>query len=257
MYVQGFGSALSLVMVVVTCSLCVAIPGLVIVNAWLVNKSIGGGMACCLMIGLVGVFGMIMGNWGKPASFILLALLLLACALSPRVAARWEKAGLARLDNEDIRKYQLALEHDPRNAAAHSYLAQIYLKQKRYDDAIEHFQLSLAAYAESPKDRHLLQRAIDEKQRAEAEGPVCATCGAINPPGAKTCGACDQVLKEPGFLRWLVQPENLKHVARTSVVACVLVTLVGATLSSLPAGVGVSLLFVTMTGAAAYLWFRL
>ncbi|NCO90279.1 MAG: hypothetical protein COZ06_12240 [Armatimonadetes bacterium CG_4_10_14_3_um_filter_66_18] len=257
MYAQGFGSAIFLAIAIATCCLCMAIPGLVLVNAWLVNKSIGGGTALCLMVALGGMFGMIIGNWGKPVSFVLLALLLLSCALSPWVAARLDKAGLARLDNEDMRKYQLALQHDPKNAAAHSFLAQLYLKQKRYDDAIEHFQLSLEAYAESPKDRHLLQRAIDEKQRAEAEGPVCAICGAINPPGAKTCGACDQLFKEPGFLHWLVQPENLKPVVRTSIAACVLVMLVGSVLSSLPRGVGVSLLFMTLTGAAGYLWVRL
>lgn len=251
------GSAFLSVAAIVMSSLCVGIPILVVLNAWLVHQSLGSGEATVLLMTLVGVLALVIKFWGHPVSYILLVLVLLACGLSPVLSSRLDRRALVEMDNEDIRKYKLALEHDPRNAAARSFLARVYLKQKRYDEAIEQFQLALEAYPDSIEDQRLLKKAVRERQQAEAEGVVCPACGAINPPGAHTCGGCEAALRPPGFLQFVTQPQNLKHIAITSALTLGVITLLGITMSFLPSLVCNFLMLLAFVGAIVYLWSRL
>lgn len=253
---DGIGAAFVLPIIVVVCSLCVAVPALVIINAWLIDKTIEFGTACIGLCALLGAFALIIKFFGQPLSFIVLALLVGTCLLSPRLANRWEKRGLARMDEEDIDKYLLAIASDPKNAAARSALAKVYRKQTRYDEAIEQLQKALEAYP-NEKDKRLLQRVVDEQQRAEAEGPICPACRAINPPGADVCGGCDRPFKQPGFLGWAMQPQNLKRLSTASALVLVIVTVCAGLLSLLPRPVVLSLMFVGVASVAVYYWWRL
>jgi cytochrome c-type biogenesis protein CcmH/NrfG len=56
-----------------------------------------------------------------------------------------------------MKTYQEAIERDPANAAAHSFLAEANLKLRNFEDAALGFEKALELDPESRRDRKLLR----------------------------------------------------------------------------------------------------
>jgi tetratricopeptide (TPR) repeat protein len=82
---------------------------------------------------ILGVISIVAGGWGFLGILALVYIPLLALAC-------WEYIYLQKVQQqhlrEEISKYELAIERDPKNAAAFSFLGQTYLKLGKYDEAV-------------------------------------------------------------------------------------------------------------------------
>jgi len=136
------------------------------VNAWLVDKTISGRLAF-FSLSVHGI--VILGLWGAgQMTFLLIYLSVtsLLWALSPALINLSENAGMRRLRDDDLRRYQRLAEIDPRNAAAHSAAADIHLERGRIDEAIAGYRQAIeAAPDHTQREQWLLQQALELRGR--------------------------------------------------------------------------------------------
>lgn len=108
----------------------------------------------------IGVVSIIVGGWGflGVMAFIYLALLGLAC---------WEYIYWRRREREHCREqievYRTAIENDPTNAAAYSFLGATYLRLRDFEQAEAALQKALELDPESRKDKALLKRVRERR----------------------------------------------------------------------------------------------
>lgn len=153
---------------------------------------------------------------------------------------------ILRMMEEDIEKYQQMIAFDPKNAAAHSYLGETYLKLGKYDEAIESFETVIGLLPErSEKEQYKLRTAIEAKARQEVPMIRCNHCRAEILESSRVCSACSQNPRE-NFLTWLVQKENLKDVLKTTAGCMIVITLLIAFLGTLPIEVLGTLIMSTL-----------
>jgi len=210
----GAGGAFSIVFGLVLCGLAAGLPLLMILNAWLVDKTLGPVEGILCVAGVFLVLGLVAVTRGTIWSVILLGVLIGGCALLPALSRWSNRRGLAALDQEDIEKYERTLAFDPKNAAAHSFLGQIYLRQGRYEEAIHHLERAVELDPKSSKDRWHLEKAVQAQAEKDEAFVVCRECSTRNPAGATACAHCEAPLRHPNFLQWLVRPKNAKQVGK-------------------------------------------
>jgi tetratricopeptide (TPR) repeat protein len=110
---------------------------------------------------LLGVISIIRGGWG----FIGILALVYAAILALAV---WEYVYWRRRERDhcqsEVARYRSAIEKDPANAAAYSFLAENLLKLSRFDEARAALDRALELDPQSERDRRLLKQA--EERRA-------------------------------------------------------------------------------------------
>ncbi|MBV9864554.1 MAG: tetratricopeptide repeat protein [Abitibacteriaceae bacterium] len=133
-----------------------------------------------------------------------------------------ESRQLKQLREEDILKYQRALQLDANNASFHALLADKYLEAGRRDEAIQEFRTAIGLSPEGPQTQQWklkLRHAIDAPARQENFNfTVCSNCQADQPAGTKVCSRCGATM-HMSFGEWLMRPENFKPVVRQTIVA--------------------------------------
>ncbi len=111
---------------------------------------------------LLGVISIVRGGWG----FVGVLALVYAAVL---VLAAWEYLYWRRREKEhclsEVGRYRSAIEKDPTNAAAHSFLAENLLKLSRFDEARAALERALELDPQSNRDRRLLKRAEERRAR--------------------------------------------------------------------------------------------
>lgn len=133
----------------------------------LLDKTISLGEAllgfALLAIGLVlGTACIVVGGWGflQIVAMVFLAIL----ALSSWEYLFFRKRTLQFLADE-VARYQTAIERDPTNAAAYSYLGQTYLKQHLPAEAVAAFEKVLELDPEARREKTWLRQAREMKER--------------------------------------------------------------------------------------------
>ena len=229
------GSTFAIGLLLVLVVIGIVIPFLIILNAWMVEQTLNTGLALAALGALLIFPFLIWQTQGTPWMFLCVAGVVAGCAALPRLNAQTDKRILDRMRNEDIAKYQRAIQFDPKNAAAHSFLADAYAQSGLYDEAIEEYQKAIEldphhAHAE----RWKLQKAIDAKQgKTRLRIIVCDECQGETPHGNKVCAHCGATLRM-GFFEWLAQPETLKTVTKQTVVVLLVLTILYTAFSALP-----------------------
>ena len=108
----------------------------------------------------IGVVSIILGGWGflGVTAFVYLILLGLAC---------WEYIYWRRREREHYREqievYQAAIENDPTNVAAYSFLGAAHLRLRDFEQAETALQKALELDPESKKDKALLKRTRERR----------------------------------------------------------------------------------------------
>lgn len=141
-------------------------PVLRMLNAWLVDRTIGGRLAFfSMVVHVCAIFGL----WGAGqyvALFIYLSATSLLWLLAPVFNIISEVTSMRRMRDEDLRRYQSMLAADPRNAAAHSAMADIYLERGQLDEAIAAYQRAIEASPDhTRREQYLLKHTIELRNR--------------------------------------------------------------------------------------------
>jgi len=114
------------------------------------------------------------------------------------------------MEDGEIRKYEEALQHQPRNTFLHERLARLFLGRHEYELALSHAKQAHEISPEDPGFKRLLERIQTEQRRDEGRLKVCPKCVAENPPEAGACLKCGYRFVDPGdLLRSLLSPSAL------------------------------------------------
>jgi tetratricopeptide (TPR) repeat protein len=147
----------------------VFVPIMVLVAWWLFSgwmdralsaEEAGIGLALTASAFFVGVASIASGGWGFLGVIGLVFCALLALAVWQYVY--WRRHERDQLLS-DLQTYEDAIERDPSNAAAYSFLGEVHLRLRNFDEATAEFEKALELDPESGKDRKLLQRARERR----------------------------------------------------------------------------------------------
>jgi len=120
------------------------------------------GLALLAVAFTLGVSSIVVGGW----SFVSV---LAGVYLAVLALAGWEYTYWRRRERQDlvseIAGYQAAIEKDPTNAAAHSFLGEAHLRLRNFEQAEEALQKALELDPESGRDRKLLRMARERRSR--------------------------------------------------------------------------------------------
>ncbi|MFA4043946.1 MAG: hypothetical protein HZRFUVUK_000728 [Candidatus Fervidibacterota bacterium] len=170
-------------------------------------------------------------------------IVLLSCSLCLGVVMLWVLHHISEqrirrwLDEQEIERYKATIKSDPKNAAAHSMLGDVYFRLKRYDEAIKEFEEALKLDPLSQSDRYKLRLAKEKKLEAELKGVACPRCHNINPRIAARCQKCDYELNRSfaiDFVAWITQPDSLKRVITTTLLLIIPLSFFFSIISLLP-----------------------
>lgn len=142
--------------------------GLLVVMAWAMALAMRGWLGVALMAGVIG------GVWGAVRTL---------AAASDRLLGR-------DIQDEDIGRYQAALEFDPNNVAAHSLLAETYRRAGKLELALQEYEAALRLDPSLVKERYWVGRLQAEIEAGRRSEVLCPRCGAPRPPGAVVCPEC-------------------------------------------------------------------
>jgi tetratricopeptide (TPR) repeat protein len=163
-----------------------------VISAWL-DGTLSWWEAIFLLSGLVGLEIIAITVMLTRGATLYLALLLLQVSLyglTLYLGRLGSHRAMERMDLEDIGKYQRALEFDPNNVAAHSFLADSYRKMGYYDHAIAEYQASLRLDPTQLPEQTKLETTISLRERLGSRQMVCPFCQQPRPDVAKLCLAC-------------------------------------------------------------------
>jgi hypothetical protein len=165
------------------------------------------------------------------------------------------KRALRQMANERITEYLRAIARDPKNAAAHAFLADAYVECGRLDDAIAAYQKAIDLDPHHSRlERAKLEKAIEARSgRVHTPITLCDNCQGETPAANRVCVHCGARIRM-GFLEWLAQPENLKAVGKQTGIVMLVVAVVSTLFSALPLEVkGCVLIASLMVGAFYFL----
>lgn len=114
---------------------------------------------------------------GTPQMYALLALMVLVGVGAPWAGTQYSRALHRQLDDGLIEKYRAALQRDSRNSGAHALLAEAYLKDERYTEAVTHYEAALALSSDAGQNPHFqkwtrhLKQAREEQTTRAAKRP--------------------------------------------------------------------------------------
>lgn len=109
---------------------------------------------------ILGVISIVRGGWGFLAVIAVVYLAIVGLVV-------WEYIYWRRREREhhlaEIDRYRQAVERDPTNAAAYSFLGENLLRLSRFDEAQEALEKALRLDPESKRDRRLLRLAGERR----------------------------------------------------------------------------------------------
>jgi len=109
---------------------------------------------------VLGVVSIVAGGWGFFGIMAIVYLAILALVT-------WEYVYWRRREKEhhlaEVEKLRNAIEKDPANAAAYSFLGENLVRLSRFEEAQEMFEKALELDPESKRDRRLLRQARERR----------------------------------------------------------------------------------------------
>jgi tetratricopeptide (TPR) repeat protein len=135
-----------------------------ILSGWL-DRTLGSeealiGMGLLLVAFALGVTSIIAGGWGFLGVIAVVYLALMSLAAYQYIY--WRRREREHYLSE-VDRYRSAIERDPSNAAAYSFLGQACLRLGRFDEAEAALETALELDRESKKDQHLLRLAKERR----------------------------------------------------------------------------------------------
>ncbi len=190
-----------------------------VINVWLIEKTLSAAQALCLILLTVLLFLLVLATGGEQAMMAYVAVMLGVAGAVHLFHVEHERRLAAELHAERMAQYRAVIARDPKNAAAHAFLAESLAELGRYDEAVAEMQIAVDLAPEhAVQERVKLRRLHDAKARVE-NGPVvqCFECRAENPHGSRICAKCGASLNT-SFFAWLFKPANLRDVLYRSAV---------------------------------------
>lgn len=209
-----------------------------ILSAWF-DRKITGQEATLLVVGLLGVLVAAI----RAPEFGVLGLAAVVCGAVGVCYALGKRAdrGLSRsLDEEDIAKYQAALDIDPKNVAAHSLMADTYRRMGRVEHALEEYKAAVRLDPSLQPERYWIRHLEAELDRRGRKEMSCPRCGRPRRAGEERCPDCD---------RWYSSMETAAHSLRTASQTRKLTWAAGAA----AAGVGLAVAAMAAPGVMGWL----
>jgi len=189
----AFADAFLLVFQMAICAVIAFAGGYMILSAAFERK-ISGREAFLLVAGLfVLMFVCVkMMLYGGPGILVLL-LVVAGTAVLFRLLARTADRRLTKgMDDEEIGRYERALEIDPDNTAAHALLADTCRRRGELERAIEEYEAALRLEPSLKQESYWLERLKVEVERQASKELLCPRCRTPRPEGAGTCPECDR-----------------------------------------------------------------
>jgi len=155
-----------------------------------------GWQAILLLVGVLIVmyFSITLVTSGNPLGMVM-PIGLLVVGLIGRTVSEWaDRRQYDSFDEEDIAKYQAAIEIDPRNVAAHSLLADTLRRMGKLTEAIPEYQAALALDPSLKEEKYWLERCRRRLERGgRPEEMTCPRCGAARTRAHDVCPECGRV----------------------------------------------------------------
>jgi hypothetical protein len=212
-----------------------AVPVLLILNAWIVEETLSPAMAFGALAALLVAFYAIWSSQGTVWVFLWIAVMVAACAALPLVTRKANRRALRQMAYSRISGYLSAIARDPKIAAAYAYLGDAYMECGRLEEAIRAYEKAIELDPiHSHRERAKLREAQEAKQgRTRSSILVCDVCRGEFPVGPKACVHCGARVRM-SFFEWLAQPESIKAVTRQTVVVMLVLMILYAVFSTLP-----------------------
>jgi hypothetical protein len=186
-----FSVAFLIVLKMAICAAIASAGGYMILSA-LFARQISGREAFLLTAGLLALscYCVTLALKGGPG-ILLLLVVVVGTALAFHALAYAADRRIAKgLVDEEITKYQDALEIDPNNTAAHSLLADTYRRLGLVSRAIEEYEAALRLEPSLQEERYWLERLRTELDRQGRKEMLCPRCRTARPAGAGSCPEC-------------------------------------------------------------------
>jgi hypothetical protein len=186
--------AVALVGKIIFCALVSFTAVFLVISAWFERK-ISGSEASILLVGVLAIemLGMWLSSRGG-AGMLLLAVIVLGAPVVFYLMAKVSDRRLVRsFDEEDITTYQHAIDLDPKNVAAHSFLGDVYRRQGKSQQAIQEYKAALALDRTLKSERFWVQRLEAQLESQARKEMICPRCNTPRPGDADTCPECGRV----------------------------------------------------------------
>ncbi len=230
---------------IVFCALVSFVGAFLALSAWF-DRKISGSEAALLLAGVlvVQVIGFSLSLRGGPGMLLLAVIILGTPLVFYGLAKVSDKRLVSAFDEEDIAKYQAALDFDPKNIAAHTYLADTYRRQGKLSEAIEEYKAALQLDPSLKNERYWVQRLEIQLESAARKEMVCPRCNSPRVGDAQVCPECGRLYStvETSMHAIRVMPLGIKAKWAALVAAAFggLIALVGL--------VPMALIYVVVTG---------
>jgi tetratricopeptide (TPR) repeat protein len=116
---------------------------------------------------------------------------------------------------KDLAKYRHALDFDPKNVAAYSFLGDTYTKLGDYDQAVENYRKALELDPTLVEEKQKLAFAMQDKAKTAGNAMFCPRCQTARSAKSDTCPACDRVFSFDETISYnfhhLPKPEQRKY----------------------------------------------
>ncbi len=260
-FVGAFGIAFALGIRLAALIFVVALVGVAILGR-IMEGELSGWHAVIALFFLAGLLFGVVFFWHSPLVF---AVFLIAAGLAAlwgmlRVAGERQLVRQMLLELEEEQRYKATLERDPCNAAAWSALGDLYLDQRRFDEAIACYERAVQLMPTDPTEKRKLQRAQRLKQEAEAKGKFCPQCRVAVPSLTVQCPNCGFDLPVPVWAYFLAAASDraaVRKVLLTFAIAFPIASLWIALLALLHPLWRAFLILATFSAIAIVLWVEL
>lgn len=205
-----------------------------ILNAWLIDRIISAVQALLLVLVIFLLFAAMWKTQGDQVMVLYVALMVGAAGATHLIHVEYDRRLLRRLREESMAQYRAVIARDPKNAAAHAYLAETLAEIGQYDAAIEELETAITLEPSRQREHHKLRQVMAARDRSRGQAPVqCLECRAENPRGSRTCVKCGASLNTSFFV-WLFTPANLIDVLFRCAIPMLAVIILVAVLFCLP-----------------------
>jgi tetratricopeptide (TPR) repeat protein len=143
--------------------------------------------------------------WFYPLLAGTLIVMMILRTIPARIAERRKQEML----QADIEAYQKALDFDPRNVAAYSFLGDTYMRTGDVDRAIEYYRKALEVDPKLLEEKKKLEKAERRKWIESGVAMFCRRCFRPRQPGHRICPECGRF-----FPFYETIAFNLRHVPR-------------------------------------------
>lgn len=226
---SGEGSAFLTPIVWLFIAMLVSVPLLAIVRATVVDGTLDWGIGIALFLGLMCGAGMVLASGGAGFAVVAGIVLMLACGAWPVVSKYGDRKIVKKLRDDDVERFESAIQFDPSNAGAHAGLAEKWAELGQIENAIDEYRIAIRLMPDGPATKRWktqLRTILDKQQGIDRyDFAVCRNCDKEIPKKTKTCPHCGAV-HHMNFLEWAAKPENLLPALRDGF--CVMIVLVFA-----------------------------